>query len=186
MNPFRSLYMLVRKYLLNIDDRSQLEIAVENGLRIGKDCSIMGEVILDPGHCWLIEIGDSVTLAPRVHILAHDASTKRELGYTRIAPVRIGSNVFVGAGTIILPGVTIGDKVIIGAGSVVTKDIPSNTVAVGNPCREIGSYDDYMERKRAEMACSRLFEEEYRIGNIKEEGKEEMRLALRNGRGYVR
>lgn len=63
-----------------------------------------GEVIIDPGHCWLIELGDDVTLAPRVHSLAHDASTKRELGYTRIAKVKIGSNVFIGAGSIVLSG----------------------------------------------------------------------------------
>ncbi|MEG2632990.1 MAG: DapH/DapD/GlmU-related protein, partial [Oscillospiraceae bacterium] len=54
---------------------------------------------------------------------------------TKTAPVHIGNNVWIGGGAIILPGVTIGDNAVIGAGSVVTKDIPSNTVAVGNPCR---------------------------------------------------
>ena len=59
-------------------------------------------------------------------------------------PVRIGRNCWIGAGAIILPGVTIGDNVVIGAGSVVTKDIPSNVVAVGNPCRvlrEVSEHD---------------------------------------------
>ena len=59
-------------------------------------------------------------------------------------PVHIGRNCWIGAGAIIMPGVTIGDNVVIGAGSIVTKDIPSNVVAVGNPCRilrEVGERD---------------------------------------------
>ena len=67
-------------------------------------------------------------------------------------PVRIGSNVWLGAGAIVLPGVSIGDNTVIGAGSVVTKDIPANVVAVGNPCRvlrEIGERDrEYYYRDR--------------------------------------
>ena len=54
---------------------------------------------------------------------------------TQTAPVVIGDNVWIGGGAIIMPGVTIGDNVVIGAGSIVTKDIPSNTIAYGNPCR---------------------------------------------------
>lgn len=91
-------YLWLRKNVLGIDDRTQSEIAIENGLAIGKNAAIMGEVILDPGHCWLIEIGDNVTIAPRVHILAHDASTRREHGYAKIGRVTIGNNVFIGAG----------------------------------------------------------------------------------------
>ena len=83
-------------------------------------------MLIDDSHAWLIEIGDNVTLAPRVHILAHDASTKLYLGYTKIGRVRIGNDVFIGHVTIILPGVTIGDNVVIGAGSVVKSDIPDN------------------------------------------------------------
>lgn len=56
---------------------------------------------------------------------------------TQTAPVTIGDNVWIGGGAIIMPGVTIGDNVVIGAGSVVTKDIPDNTIAYGNPCRVI-------------------------------------------------
>ena len=56
---------------------------------------------------------------------------------TRTAPVIIGDNAWIGGGAIILPGVTIGNNVVIGAGSVVTKDIPDNLIAVGNPCRVI-------------------------------------------------
>ena len=70
-------------------------------------------------------------------------------------PVHIGRNCWLGAGVIVLPGVTIGDNTVIGAGSVVTKDIPANVVAVGNPCkvlREINEHDKefYYKDKRIE------------------------------------
>ena len=84
--------------------------------------------ILDPGHVFLITIGDNVTFAPRVHILAHDASTKELTGYTKIAPVNIGNNVFIGANSTVLMGVNIGDNVIVGANSLVSKDIPDGCV----------------------------------------------------------
>jgi galactoside O-acetyltransferase len=74
----------------------------------------------------------------------------REKVYQYNLPVHIGKNVWIGAGAIILPGVTIGDNSVIGAGSVVTKDIPANVVAVGNPCRvlrEIGEKDYEYYRK---------------------------------------
>ena len=97
----------------------KLKKMLKNGLIIGKNFNFEKGVILDPSIPWLIKIGNNVTLAPYVHILAHDASTKILLNYTKIGRV------------------TIGDNVTIGAGSVVTKDIPSNTVAHGNPCRVI-------------------------------------------------
>ncbi len=95
----------------------------KDGFVCGKNFHPMDGVIIDPGHCWLIKVGDNVTLAPRVHVLRHDASTKNGLGYTKIGCVTIGNNVFVGAGTIILPNVKIGDNVVIGAGSVVTHSL---------------------------------------------------------------
>ena len=107
---YLSIRSFIRHRILHIDDRPLLEIAISNGLKLGKDCNIQFETIIDWSHCWSIEIGDRVTLAPRVHILAHDASTKRPLGYTALGRVKIGNDVFVGAGTIILPGVEIGDR----------------------------------------------------------------------------
>jgi len=181
----QKIYKSLKKNLLHVDDRSQIEIAEANGFKHGERCAFMGEVIIDPGHCWLIEVGDDVTLAPRVHVLAHDASTKRELGYTRIARVRIGNNVFVGAGSIILPGVTIGDNVIIGAGSVVTKDIPGDSVAVGNPCTVITTYTEYMARKRAELQQGIKFDKSYQINSITDEKKQEMIEKLEASAGYI-
>ena len=69
----------------------------------------------------------------------------------------IGNNVFVGAGTIILPRVHIGNRVIIGAGSIVTKDIPDNKVAAGNPARVICDIDAYLEKEKAKMCAENTF-----------------------------
>ncbi len=79
-------------------------------------------------------IGPNVTIATAAHPM--DADLRRE-GLQFNKPVRIGKNCWIGAGAIIVPGVTIGDNTVIGAGSIVTKNIPSNVVAVGNPCRVI-------------------------------------------------
>ncbi len=179
------LYSWIRKYLLKIDDRSQLEIAIANGLQIGKNCHILGECIIDPGHCWLISMGDNVTLAPRVHILAHDASTKRILGYTLIGRVIIGNNVFIGAGSIILPNVKIGSNVIIGAGSVVSRSIPDNCVALGSPARIICSYEEFVEKKKKLFSKSPHYSQEYIIGNITEEKKKQMIEELSNQIGFI-
>lgn len=85
-----------------------------------------------------IRIGENVLLAPNVQLYtAHhplsleERLTGRELG----SPISIGNNVWIGGGALVLPGVTIGDNSVIGAGSVVTKAIPANVVAAGNPCR---------------------------------------------------
>lgn len=114
-------------------------------------------MIIDPSHCYHITIGDNVILAPRVHILAHDSSFGLYTGKTRAANVMIGNDVFVGAGSIILPGVHIGSRVIIGAGSIVTKDIPANSVAAGNPARVICDIDAYLEKEKAKMCAENTF-----------------------------
>ena len=98
-----------------------------------------------------------MTLAPRVHILAHDASTYVFFGKTRAANVTIGNDVFVGASSIILPGVHIGNRVIIGAGSIVKHDIPDNSVAVGNPAKVVCSVDDYLAKEQAKMCPENTF-----------------------------
>lgn len=85
--------------------------------------------------------GPNVTVATAGHPIMPEL---REKAYQYNFPVRIGRNCWIGAGALIMPGITIGDNVVVGAGSVVTKDLPSNVVAVGNPCRilrEIGDYD---------------------------------------------
>ena len=96
-------------------------------------------VILD---CAPVTIGDGTQIGPGVQLLAaghpRDARTRREL-LELASPIWIGSNVWLGAAAIVLPGVSVGDDSIIGAGSVVTHDIPSGVLAVGNPCRVVRS-----------------------------------------------
>lgn len=149
---------IIRKILEYLRGEPQhLDKLIERGLKIGKKFQRMGGVVIDPTHCYHISIGDNVTLAPRVHILAHDASTSMFLGKARAANVVIGNNVFVGAGSVILPGVYIGNRVIIGAGSIVTKDIPDNSVAAGNPARVICTIDAYLEKEKAKMCAENTF-----------------------------
>lgn len=103
-----------------------------------------------------IFVGDGVMFAPNVIVASashpvESSLRKRALQFN--LPVKIGNNVWIGAGAVILPGITVGDNSVIGAGSVVTKDIPPNCLAVGNPCkvlREIGEHDKiyyYKDRK---------------------------------------
>lgn len=93
--------------------------------------------ILDGGG---VEIGDRVFIGPNVGIYTANHPTdvrRREKGYEWALPVKIGNKVWIGGGVTILPSVTIGDNTVIAAGSVVTKDIPANVVAAGNPCKVI-------------------------------------------------
>ena len=111
----------------------------------GNNCEVnMNCTFLDDNK---IIIGDNVLIAPNVqiytayhptHYLDRFTISENEtfnFCKTQTAPVIIGKNVWIGGGTIILPGVTIGDNTVIGAGSVVTKDIPADTIAYGNPCK---------------------------------------------------
>ena len=103
-----------------------------------------------------IFVGDGTMFGPNV-VLATAGHPilpcLREKQYQFNMPIHIGKNCWLGAGVIVMPGVTIGDNSVIGAGSIVTKDIPANVVAVGNPCRvlrEIGEHDRtyfYKDRK---------------------------------------
>ncbi len=114
---------------------------------LGNNCEInMNCIFLDCNH---ITIGDNALIAPGVHIYTvfhpikaherHNKSLNKDFPFavSKTAPVTIGNNVWIGGGSIILPGVTIGDNVTIGAGSVVAKSIPGNVLAYGNPCKVV-------------------------------------------------
>ena len=101
-------------------------------LYINYDCTILD--------CNFVHLGNNVLIAPKVQIYTayHPTEPKIRLsGKELAAPVTIGDNVWIGGGVIVCPGVSIGNNVTIGAGSVVTKNIPDNVVAVGNPCRVV-------------------------------------------------
>jgi maltose O-acetyltransferase len=176
----------IRKFIFGINDEPMLQILKRQGLIVGENCSIMGECILDPGHCWLIRIGNNVTLAPRVHILAHDASTKRRTGYTKIGVVEIGDDVFIGANSTILPNVKIGSNSIIGANSLVSKNIPENSVYAGNPAKFICTIDDYFNKIHILMKERPKYDSNYTVSsNITDEMKYKMLSDLQSGIGFV-
>ncbi|MFR1671402.1 MAG: sugar O-acetyltransferase [Candidatus Gastranaerophilaceae bacterium] len=105
-------------------------------IELGKNVYMnFGVTILD---CAKVKIGDNCMLAPNVQIYtaAHPLDVEtRNKGLEYALPVTIGKNCWIGGSVVILPGVTIGDNCVIGAGSVVNKDIPPNSVAVGNPAK---------------------------------------------------
>lgn len=158
----------------------------ENGLKVGKNFSYGSGCFIDPSHCFLIKIGDNVVFSSKVHVLAHDASTKKYTGYTKIGLVNICDDVFIGANSTILPNLTIGKKSIVAAGSVVTKSIPPGEVWAGVPAKKIFDLEEYLEK----FDLSRLnavFDKKYTIKNgITNEMKEEMKTALMNNKvGFV-
>ena len=111
------------------------------------------------GDCTMF--GPNVTVATAGHPVLPEL---REKQYQFNMPIHIGKRCWIGAGAVILPGVTIGDDTVIGAGSVVTKDIPANVVAVGNPCRvmrEIGAHDRKYYYKEREIDYSTICEMQY-------------------------
>lgn len=187
MNDLFKRIIYFSKNKLGLSEKEDsTESLIKNGLKVGKNFVRPSDCIIDVSHCWLINIGNNVTLTSRVIIIAHDATTKRYLGYTKIGLVTIGDDVFVGMGTIILPGVSIGNNVIIGAGSVVTMDIPSNSVAVGNPAQVICSVEEYIYRQKQKMQESHIFGVEYtRWGNISTDLKNEMIEKLSSSNGFV-
>ena len=124
----------------------------EPGVVFGKNFDTPDSTI-DYCFGFLVTIGDNVTLSGTT-VLAHDGSTKKILGYSKVGNVVIGNNVFVGYGSIILPNVTIGDNVIVGAGTIVSIDIPDNVVVVQgreSTYRILCTYDDYVEKNKKRM-----------------------------------
>jgi maltose O-acetyltransferase len=185
MLKFKFLFSNIFRFFFPLDIVTMYK---RMGVKIGKNCNFQNEVIIDHSHNWLVEIGDNVILAPRVHILAHDASTKIFLNYTRIGKIKIGNNVFIGAGTIILPGIEIGNNVVIGAGSIVTKSIPSDSVYSGNPAKLICSLEEFLEKHRKLMKTNPMYDESYTLrGNLTQAKKIQMieEIVHLNKTGYV-
>ncbi len=125
------------------------------GCAVGERVRFHGlrDISIDTTRPSLIDIGNDVCFTRGCTILTHgfDWFVLRNLYDEVIASsgaVKIGNNVFIGVGVVILKGVTIGDNCIIGAGAIVTSDIPSNSVAVGNPARPICSVEAYYRRRK--------------------------------------
>ncbi len=181
-----SLRQLIKELIFRIRGTYTVEKLIGMGLTVGKNFNPQLGFDLDASHCWLITIGDNVTFGPGVRILAHDASMHQALGYTKIGRVDIGDNVFIGAGSIVLPGTSIGANSIIGAGSVVTGNVPEGKVFAGNPAKEICSTEDFLSKHKANMQTKPCYDESYTLRkNVSAEKKEQQKEDLANTVGYI-
>lgn len=173
-------HILVKLGIKKPIDYNSVEYLRSRGVQIGENVHILNSLI-DFDHGFLVSIGNNVTLTG-VRVLAHDASTQIPLGVSKVGRVIIGDEVFVGQGAIILPNTHIGNRVVIGAGAVVSGDIPDNSIAVGNPIRIIGTYDDFVEKHRKQMQERPVYHTLWSDKTWNE--KEQMRKELLDGLGY--
>lgn len=129
------------------------------GARIGAQATLLNRVEDFGTEPWLVEIGSRVTVAAGVLLLTHDGASRvfrhRIEGGSpfgnRFGTIRILDNCFIGARSILLPGITIGPDSIVGAGSVVTQDVAPRTVVAGHPARALADLDGYIETYRRKM-----------------------------------
>lgn len=177
---------LIKELVFRMRGQYSVERLIKLGLTVGKNFNPQHGYDLDPSHCWLISIGDDVVFGPNVSILAHDASTCNALGYAKIGCVTIGDRVFIGEGSVVLPGVSIGNDVIIGANSTVTKDVPDGCVFAGNPARFLFTTTEYIDKHRKKMKSLPCYGEDYTLrGNISNEKKRQMKEEIKTLGGYV-
>ncbi len=168
-------------YLMEARRRRYVRKLVERGLTLGRDVELNDGFFLDPSHCFLITIEDGVTFGPGVKLFAHDASCKKSLGKTRIGLVRLHRNCFIGASSVILPGVTVGENSIIGANSTVSSSVPANQVWAGSPATKVMSLADHV--KMLSMRRGNDFpEESYRIDRLTKARRDEMIEVLKRDR----
>ena len=124
--------------------RDPIGFARKIGVKIGDGCRLID--VNFSSEPYLVRLGNHVS-ATATRFETHDGGVwvfrEQDPEIDIVRPITVGNNVFIGYGCIILPGVTIGDNVVIGAGSIVSRDIPSNCVAVGAPCRVLKSLDEY-------------------------------------------
>lgn len=172
MNKWRLLASKIYRFFRPID---QVTMYRRLGVKIGEDTYLSEDIRIDYSHYWLVTIGKRVRIGARTIILTHDGSYKYPLGMTKLGLVDIQDDAFIGAGSIIMPGVTIGANSFIGAGSVVTKNIPPNSVAVGNPAKVIKETSELLEAQKKLMTKDVCFDESYTTrGNITETKMQEM------------
>ncbi len=150
---------------------------VGRGLKLGKNVYLNDGFFLDPAHCFLISIEDNVLFGPCVRLFAHDASSLKIIGKTKVGLVRLKRNCFIGANTVILPDSSVGENSVLGASSVLSGHIPANEIWAGNPARRIMSTEDYREKLLAKKQID-FSEEFYNMQVITPTKKREMLKAL--------
>ena len=131
--------------------RQRVKYLQNQGVNIGDNCEILRNVSFGT-EPYLITLGNYVKITNGTKLLTHDGgmyvlrNLKLLENADKFGTIVIGNNVFIGNNVLILPGVTIGDNVVVGAGTIVTKDIPSNCVAIGVPCKVIQSIEEYYQK----------------------------------------
>lgn len=134
------------------------------GMKVGENCRIISCVVA--AEYDLVEIGNRVTVSSEVLFITHDGAgwlTRDERGRRyRLARIKVGDDCFIGARSILMPGVELGERCIVAAGSVVTKSVPSGSVVGGNPARVIGSFANFRERTLREWATERQIDTSFR------------------------
>jgi maltose O-acetyltransferase len=160
---------------------------VSRGLRLGRDVYIDDFAAFDHGFPWLISIGDEAVISAGVRIVAHDGSTKHWTGYIRIGRVDIGRKAYIGAHSIVLPGVSIGENAIVGAGSVVRRDVRPGTIVMGNPAVEVDTLADFTAKHLARIAERPCYPRAGFSGYeyVRPENMHRMREELSDAGGYV-
>jgi maltose O-acetyltransferase len=179
---------LVKQYYKILEHKKNKYInrLVKKGLTLGENVEIVDTFFFDPSHCFLITIGDNCTIAPNVRLIAHDASTYKHLGFTKIGKIKIENNCFIGDSVIVLPGVIIGEGSIVGAGSVVTKDVPPGSIVAGNPATLLTSLEKYIDKTRIDAEDKKIFDEDYFIEKLTNEKREEILNAVNKNIGYIK
>jgi maltose O-acetyltransferase len=154
---------------------------------IGRGVYIGRTANLDWRHGHLITIRDDVTIVDGTRILCHDASSNRREGLTWVAPVTIGERAFVGADSLILPGVSIGADAVVAAGSVVSRDVAAGTIVGGVPAQPIGTVADLDAERRALTRTRPVFSTaEYHREELPAEKIEKLRAAGGAGGYFLR
>ncbi len=175
--------MIINRIINKIRGEVNIKDLEKNGLKVGRNFDFGKYCFFNPSFCFLITIGDNVTFSTRVHVLAHDASTKKHLDYSKVGKVKISNNCFIGANVTILPNVEIGESSIVGAGSVVTKDIPAREVWAGVPAKKVCSLQEYLDK--IEGKKYKKFDGTYMVGRgITGEMKKELINEI-DKKGYV-
>lgn len=151
----RLLYSLILCFIPDSGKRTRWLRKHNVFAHIGQKSIIRSRLI--PLYPELITLGDNVRFASNVHLITHDVchmmlNNDPDFEGTKFrekkGPIVFGNNVFVGANTTVLYDVTVGDNVIIGANSLVNKDVPSNSVVGGVPAKVIGSFEDFVEKRK--------------------------------------
>lgn len=175
---------IIKKFL---HPQKNMDYLLAHGLKIGNNFHSFSEYAFDANWPWLISVGDNVTFSTNVTVLAHDASPAMFKMPTKLGIVRIGNNVFVGTGTIILCNTRIGNNVVIGAGSIVSGDIPDNSVVAGTPAKIVCTIDEFCEKHQENLKTHPFFTQRRWDDwkNATPDEWDEMRRALSDTFGYI-